>query len=81
MASTHGATDHGVSNHNDQLLANRQKTWDGVGRLLFWGTIYALVLAALTVMFTVGGATTGKLVFAVIVIVLGLGLVTWRLLK
>ena len=72
MASTNGS-------HNDQILANRQKTWDGVGRLLFWGTIYALVLTALTVMFTLTGASVGKIVFAAIVIVAGLGIVTWRL--
>lgn len=83
MASNHGAANHGAANGSlsDQILANRQKTWDGVGRLLFWGTIYALILAALTVMFTVGGASAGKIVFAVIVIVVGLGIVTWRMLS
>lgn len=79
MASNHGAAGNGPL--NDQILANRQKTWDGVGRLLFWGTIYALALAALTVMFTVGGASVGKLAFAIIVIIAGLGIVTWRLLS
>lgn len=79
MAVNHGASNHGSL--NDQILANRQKTWDGVGRLLFWGTIYALVLAALTVMFTVGGPSVGKIAFALIVIVAGLGIVTWRLLS
>lgn len=74
MASNHGSL-------NDQILANRQKTWDGVGKLLFWGTIYALVLTALTVMFAIGGATTGKVVFAMIVVLAGLGIVTWRLLS
>lgn len=74
MASNHGSL-------NDQILANRQKTWDGVGRLLFWGTIYALVLTALTVMFTLGGASVGKIIFAVIVVLAGLGIVTWRLLS
>ena len=79
MAGNHGASNHGSL--NDQILANRQKTWDGVGRLLFWGTIYALVLAALTVMFTVGGPSVGKIAFALVVIIAGLGIVTWRLLS
>lgn len=79
MAANHGAANQGSL--NDQILANRQKTWDGVGRLLFWGTIYALVLTALTVMFTVGGASVGKIVFAIIVVVAGLGIVAWRLIS
>lgn len=74
MATTDGSL-------NDQILANRQKTWDGVGRLLFWGTIYALALTALTVMFTVGGPSIGKIVFAMIVVFAGLGIVAWRLIS
>lgn len=72
MTSTNGSL-------NDQILASRQQTWNGVGRLLFWGTIYALVLTALTVMFAVGGASAGKIVFAIVVILAGLGIITWRL--
>lgn len=40
---------------NDQILANRQKTWNGLGRLLFWGTIYAVLLALITALHAVYG--------------------------
>jgi hypothetical protein len=48
---------------NDEILADRQKTWHGVSRLLFWGTIEALVLTLATVLFAINGPSVGMFVF------------------
>ena len=48
---------------NDEILADRQKTWGGVSRLLLWGTIEALVLTLATVLFAVNGPSVGMFVF------------------
>jgi len=64
MASTNGSL-------NDQILANRQKTWNGIGRLLFWGTLYALLLALVTVLHTVNGPSIGLGIFSALGIVIG----------
>lgn len=56
---------------NDQILANRQKTWNGIGRLLFWGTIYALLLTLITTLHAVNGPSLGLGVFSAIVIIFG----------
>ncbi len=56
---------------NDQILANRQQTWDGIGRLLFWGTIYALLLALVTTLHAINGPSVGLSIFSVIVIIGG----------
>lgn len=56
---------------NDQILANRQQTWNGVGRLLFWGTIYALVLALITTLHVINGPSVGLSIFSVIAIIGG----------
>jgi len=56
---------------NDQILANRQQTWNGVGRLLFWGTIYALVLALITTLHVINGPSIGLSIFSVIAIIGG----------
>jgi hypothetical protein len=42
---------------NDQILADRRKTWHGVGRLLFWGSVHALVLTLIVVLFAMNGPT------------------------
>lgn len=55
----------------DQILANRQKTWDGLGRLLFWGTIYALLLTLVTALHAVNGPSVGLGIFSAIVIIGG----------
>jgi hypothetical protein len=48
---------------NDEILADRQKTWGGVSRLLFWGTIESLALTLVTVLFAINGPTVGMFVF------------------
>jgi len=48
---------------NDEILADRQRTWGGVSRLLFWGTIHALVLTLVTVLFAINGPSVGMFVF------------------
>ena len=48
---------------NDEILAERQKTWAGVSKLLFWGTIHALVVTLVTVLFAINGPTFGMFVF------------------
>jgi hypothetical protein len=56
---------------NDQLLANRQKTWNGLGRLLFWGTIYAVILALITALHAVFGPSWSLGVPSAIAVVVG----------
>jgi hypothetical protein len=56
---------------NDQLLASRQQTWNGVGRLLLWGTLYALLLALVTTLHVVNGPSIGLLVFSLLAVVGG----------
>jgi hypothetical protein len=48
---------------NDEILADRQKTWGGVSRLLFWGTIESLALTLVTVLFAINGPSLGMFVF------------------
>jgi hypothetical protein len=48
---------------NDEILADRQRTWGGVSKLLFWGTIESLVLTLVTVLFAINGPTFGMFVF------------------
>lgn len=42
---------------NDQILEDRRKTWHGVGRLLFWGTIHSLVFVLIVTLFAINGPT------------------------
>ena len=56
---------------NDQLLANRQQTWNGIGRLLLWGTLYALLLALVTTLHVVNGPSLGLGIFSFLAIVGG----------
>jgi len=48
---------------NDEILADRQRTWGGVSKLLFWGTIESLVLTLVTVLFAINGPSVGMFVF------------------
>jgi hypothetical protein len=48
---------------NDEILADRQKTWNGVSKLLFWGTIESLTLTLMTVLFAINGPSVGMFVF------------------
>jgi hypothetical protein len=48
---------------NDEILADRQKTWNGVSKLLFWGTIESLALTLATVLFAINGPSVGMFVF------------------
>ncbi len=66
---------------NDQLLADRQRTWHGVGRLLFWGTIHALVFTLIVVLFAINGPTVtvtviSLLLFGFNVVITALALMT-----
>jgi hypothetical protein len=59
---------------NDEILADRQKTWAGVSNLLFWGTIESLVLTLVVVLFAINGPSVGMFVggFGAIIIVSGI---------
>ena len=48
---------------NDEILAERQKTWAGVSKLLFWGSIESLAITLVTVLFAIYGPTFGMFVF------------------
>ena len=48
---------------NDEILADRQRTWGGVSKLLFWGTIESLALTLVTVLFAINGPGVGMFVF------------------
>jgi hypothetical protein len=52
---------------NDQILADRKRTWHGVGRLLFWGTIHSLVFVLIVTLFAINGPT-GTVWFGSIII-------------
>ena len=65
---------------NDQILNDRRKTWHGVGRLLFWGTIEALVLTLVTVLFAVNGPSVGLGIFSAFLIIVVSSVVMARIL-
>jgi hypothetical protein len=48
---------------NDEILAERQKTWAGVSNLLFWGTIESLVLTLVVVLFAINGPSFSMFFF------------------
>lgn len=56
---------------HDQILANRQQTWNGIGRLLFWGTVYALVLTLVTALHAINGPSVGLTVFSALAVIGG----------
>jgi hypothetical protein len=58
---------------NDQILADRQRTWHGVGRLLFWGSIHSAVFVLFVVMFAINGPTASTWAIALIILLITLG--------
>jgi hypothetical protein len=60
---------------NDEILAERQKTWAGVSKLLLWGTIESLVITLVTVLFAINGPTFGMFVFGFGAIIIVSGIV------
>ena len=64
---------------NDQILADRQKTWHGVGRLLFWGTIHALVLTLIVVLFLINGPSASIAVLSVIIFLVAVAITAFVL--
>ena len=60
---------------NDEILADRQRTWGGVSRLLFWGTIESLVLTLVTVLFAINGPSVGMFVFGFGAVIIVSGIV------
>jgi FtsH-binding integral membrane protein len=65
---------------NDQILADRQKTWHGVGRLLFWGTIHCLVLTLIVVLFAMNGPTATTWAISIIIFLINLAITAFALL-
>lgn len=64
---------------NDEILADRQRTWGGVSRLLFWGTIESLMLTLVTVLFAINGPSLGMFVFGFGAIIIVSGIVLNRI--
>ena len=65
---------------NDQILADRRKTWHGVGRLLFWGTIHSLVFVLIVVLFAVNGPTATTIAVSIILFLINLAITAFALL-
>ena len=65
---------------NDQILADRQKTWHGVGRLLFWGTIHSLVFTLFVVLFALNGPTATTWAITIIIFLINVGVTAFALL-
>ena len=57
---------------NDQILADRRKTWHGVGRLLFWGTIHSAVFVLIVVLFAVNGPTATTIAVSILIFLINL---------
>jgi hypothetical protein len=66
---------------NDEILADRQKTWGGVSRLLFWGTIESLMLTLVTVLFAINGPSFGMFVFGFGAIIIVSAIVMAKIFK
>ena len=66
---------------NDEILADRQKTWAGVSKLLFWGSIESLVLTLVTVLFAIYGPTFGMFVFGFGAVIIVSGIVLANIVK
>ena len=64
---------------NDQILSERRQTWHGVSRLLLWGTIEALMMTLLTVLFAINGPSVGMFLFGGILFVVVSGVVLSRI--
>ena len=65
---------------NDQILADRQKTWHGVGRLLFWGTIHSLVFTLIVVLFALNGPTATIWAISIIIFLINLAITAFALM-
>jgi hypothetical protein len=65
---------------NDQILADRQKTWHGVGRLLFWGTIHSLVFVLIVTLFAINGPTATTWAVSLIILLINLAITAFALL-
>jgi hypothetical protein len=57
---------------NDQILADRLRTWHAVGRMLFWGTIHAAVFILVVVLFAVNGPTVNTWIIGLFLIIANL---------
>jgi hypothetical protein len=66
---------------NDEILAERQKTWAGVSKLLFWGSIESLVLTLVTVLFAINGPTFGMFVFGFGALIIVSAIVLFNIVK
>jgi uncharacterized membrane protein YhaH (DUF805 family) len=64
---------------NDEILADRQKTWNGVGRLLFWGTVHSLVLTLIVVLFLLNGPKASIAVLSVIIFLVACAITAFAL--
>jgi hypothetical protein len=65
---------------NDRILDDRRKTWHGVGRLLFWGSIHSAVLVLLVVLFAINGPTASTWLVALIILGINLAVTAFALL-
>ena len=65
---------------NDEILTDRQKTWHGVGRLLFWGSINSAVFVLLVVLFAVNGPTGTTWAIALLILVINFAITGFALL-
>ena len=65
---------------NDQILADRQRTWHGVGRLLFWGTIHSLVFVLIVTLFAINGPTATVWFVSAIILVINLTITAFALM-
>jgi hypothetical protein len=65
---------------NDQILADRRKTWHGVGRLLFWGTIHSLMFTLFVVLFAVNGPTATTWAITLILFVINVAVTAFALM-
>ena len=65
---------------NDQILAERRKTWHGVGRLLFWGTIHSLVFVLIVVLFAVNGPTATVWAVSALLLIINFAITGFALL-
>jgi hypothetical protein len=65
---------------NDQILADRQKTWHGVGRLLFWSTIHILVLVLIVALFAINGPTATIWAVSIILLLINFAVTGFALL-
>jgi hypothetical protein len=65
---------------NEEILADRQKTWNGVSKLLLWGTIESLVLTLVTVLFAINGPSVGMFVFGFGAVIIVSAIVLSRIL-